>query len=253
MDGYAQPWTNEDKGSGTENKLRLKYVISSTIDVVGAKLAVECPSNMEITFNGVFVSNESDGWYTDQCIRTVPMPLIPVGDNILEITMGYNRWTNLEWAYLLGDFGVEVHGDSAIITESVRKLSFGDWTHQGLPFYGGNVTYHCEVDLENNDYELEINKYRAPLLSVKMNGEEKGKVIFAPYKLPLGNLSGLNAIDITVYGNRINSFGPLHNCDDNTEWYGPSSWRTEGASYSYEYQFKKCGILSAPRLNIVKK
>lgn len=249
MDAYAQPWTNEETVSKQENRLRLKYNISSRINVAGAKLAVECPDNMEITFNGSTVSNESDGWYTDQCIRTVPMPLIPAGDNILEITMDYNRETNLEWMYLLGDFGVEVHGDTAMIINPVRMLSFGDWTHQGLPFYGGNVTYHSDITLEEADYELEISKYRAPLLSVAVNGEEKGKIIFAPYKLPLGKLSGHNTIDITVYGNRVNSFGAVHNCDDTCIWHGPSAWRSEGMGYSYEYQLKKCGILSAPRLN----
>jgi hypothetical protein len=25
----------------------------------------------------------------------------------------------------------------------VRALAFGGWTRQGLPFYAGNVTYHC--------------------------------------------------------------------------------------------------------------
>jgi hypothetical protein len=253
LDAYAQPWTNEKSASSQEYQLKLKYVISSKINIIGAKLALEGPDKVRITLNGVYVSNESDGWYTDQCIRTIPMPLIPAGDNILELTMNYNHETNLEWAYLLGDFGVEVHGDRATITEPVRNLSFGDWTHQGLAFYGGNVTYHCEVALEKGDYELEISKYRAPLLSVKVNGEEKGKIIFAPYKLPLGDLIGLTTIDITVFGSRINTFGALHNCDDSCVWHGPSAWRTEGMSYSYEYQLKKCGILAAPRLNILNK
>lgn len=253
MDAYAQPWTNKENLNSEEHILRLRYTISSKIEVIGAKVAVECPHNMKLTLNGTSVSNKADGWYTDESIRTVPLPLIPGGVNILEVTMNFNHSTNLEWAYLLGDFGVEVYGDTAGIIEPVRELSFGDWTHQGLPFYGGNVTYHHTIELENAFYELEISKYRAPLLSIGVNGEEKGKIVFAPYKLPLGNLKGHNTIDITVFGNRVNSFGALHNCDENCTWFGPSAWRSEGMSYSYEYQLKKCGILSAPRLNKIKE
>jgi hypothetical protein len=249
MEAYAQPWTNQEKKSEEGDLLRLRYSITSQIDIAGAKLAVERPHDLAISLNGISVSTEADGWYTDQCIRTIPLPLLSKGLNILEISMSYNSETNLEWAYLLGDFGVELHGDTATLTNPIRKLSFGDFTQQGLPFYGGNVTYHCDVELEDDDYELEISKYRAPLISIQVNGEDYGKIVFAPYKLPLGNLTGHNTIDITVYGNRVNSFGAIHNCDENTQWFGPSAWRSHGSSFSYEYQLKRCGILSAPCLN----
>ena len=54
--------------------------------------------------------------------------------------------------------------------------------------------------------------------------------------------------EIWAFGSRINTFGQIHNNDDAFGYYGPDSWRTEGASYSYEYQLWKTGILSAPKV-----
>ncbi|MDF2541384.1 MAG: hypothetical protein K0S47_1102 [Herbinix sp.] len=248
QDAYAQPWTHPQMDKEAGNLLRLRYRISSKIAVSQVKLAVERPELLSITLNGVAVSNQPDGWYTDECIRTIPLPEIPVGESILELTQKFNTETNLEWAYLLGDFGVEVHGATAVMIEPVRELSFGSWTDQGLPFYGGNVTYHCEMIVPEKEYVLQISKYRAPLISVAVNGEKKGNIVFAPYCLNLGELSGSTNLDITVYGNRVNTFGAMHNCDDNCRWVGPGAWRTEGMSYSYEYQLKRCGVLASPRL-----
>ena len=86
------------------NRLTLRFRIPSEISVSGAKLGLEEPEQSQIVLNGQNVATADDGWYVDKCIRTVPLPELKPGENLLEITMPIGRRTNLEAFYLLGDF-----------------------------------------------------------------------------------------------------------------------------------------------------
>ncbi len=246
MAAFPQPWTMRGENQA-EHVLRLRYTITSQIPLQGVKLAVERPEWMKITFNGQPVSSESDGWFTDEAIRTLPLPEIQQGENTLVLEMPYGPATNVEWCYLLGDFGVTVAGANAELTEPVRELAFGDWTVQGLPFYAGNVTYHCVLDVEPGEYQLDATKYRAPLVKVELDGNTVGCPVFSPYRVELGNLNGRHNLDITAFGSRINAFGAVHSCQEVT-WCGPDAWRTQGSAFSYEYQITPCGVLISPKL-----
>ncbi|AJG98234.1 hypothetical protein LF65_01629 [Clostridium beijerinckii] len=250
MEALAQPWVNSENDE-PRNKLSLKFTVISDIDVVNPCLALEGSENTEIIVNNIKVSSATDGWYVDECIKKIPIPNLPKGKSEIILNIPFVPKTNVEWCYLLGDFGVKVEGSNARIIEPVRKLVFGDWSQQGLPFYAGNVTYQCELETENCNISVEIPQFRNPVLSVAVDGEEKGKIAFAPYILRLGKLeAGNHTIDITAFGNRINTFGTVHNCNHSTEWFGPNAWRTTGNSWSYEYQLKKMGILTSPRFSI---
>lgn len=238
MDGG--PWQPREEVLRVDNLLReaLGYPL---------KMAVERPQDLRVRWNGQPVSCQSDGWFTDEAIRTLPLPPVRSGENILELEMPYGPATNVEWCYLLGDFGVTVAGACAQLTPPVRELAFGDWTAQGLPFYAGNVTYHCTLDTAPGTYQLEATKYRAPLVQVRLDGRLVGSPVFSPYTVELGSLEGAHKLDITTFGSRINAFGALHSCKPVT-WCGPDAWRTEGPAFSYEYQLTPCGVLISPKL-----
>lgn len=54
-------------------------------------------------------------------------------------------------------------------------------------------------------------------------------------------------LDLTVFGNRVNAFGQLHNTNaKGNYWYGPGSWRSRGDGWADEYQLRPMGILTAP-------
>ena len=57
-----------------------------------------------------------------------------------------------------------------------------------------------------------------------------------------------NTVTLTLFGNRHNSFGALHNCDNTLRWFGPTAWQSKGREFSYEYQLLPTGLLIAPRL-----
>lgn len=252
MDAMAQPWVNPKKDL-PEHVLNLRFTVQSDIEIASPQLALEDAEQVEITVNGSKIPTQVKGWYVDESIKTVELPSLPQGKTEIILRIPFGPGTNVEWCYLLGDFGVKVDGCHARIIEPVRSLAFGDWTHQGLPFYAGNVTYHCKADCTFGTLYIEVPQFRNPLLSVSLDNGDEGKIAFAPYRLRLGKVEeGTHTMDITAYGNRVNAFGAVHNCDPSTTWYGPNAWRTAGNSWSYQYRLRPMGILISPRLWIEK-
>ncbi|MBR3954622.1 MAG: hypothetical protein IKJ63_04010 [Clostridia bacterium] len=247
--GVAQPWVLEKEE--LTHTISLRFNFESEIDYKGALLALEDAEKAEITFNGESVSNEITGWYVDKEIKTVKLPAIRKGTNTLVVTVPIGETTNTEWCYILGNFGVRVLGTEKVITTLPEKLYFGAIQNQGLPFYGGNVTYHLTA--EGNAFSIEATRYMGTLMKVCVDGEEKGKIIYPPYKLILKDLgNGVHNIDITLFGNRFNSFGPVHLSNNKHSWHGPDTWRTRGCTWSYEYVLRDVGILTRPVLWEVK-
>jgi hypothetical protein len=193
----------------------------------------------------VAVDTAVTGWYVDKSIKTVALPQIKKGENLLEVTLPFGKRTNTEWCYLLGDFGVNVAGRTKTLTALPEKLAFGSITTQGLPFYGGNVTYHLEA--QGNSLCIEATRYRGALIGVSVDGKEKGKIVYPPYVLQISDLGeGNHKVDITLFGNRFNSFGAVHLTDIRHSWHGPDAWRSDEEHWSYEYCLRDVGILKHP-------
>lgn len=248
MEAFAQPWT-VDEEEKAEHRISLRYRFEASRKFSEVKLAMEYPEESEVVLNGQSVPVVYKGYFTDECIRTMKLPKLKEGRNELTITFPYTRKSNLEWSYLLGTFGVRVSGNKARLVKKPETPGFSDLTAQGFPFYAGNMTYVCEVDVSEGDYVLETTKYRAPLVTVSVDGGEEIPSVFAPYQADLGHLSeGKHVIRITAYGSRINAFGQVHLSDETLTWFGPGAWRTKDASFSYEYQLKRVGVLAGPIL-----
>lgn len=241
----AQPWTEQDDPA-VLGQLELKFAIDSAVAVAKPTLAVEQPGEMKITLDGKPVSSQDNGWWVDESIRTVALPELGAGKHELVMNIAYRKKTNVEWAYILGDFGVKVNGREAQLIAPVRELTFGDWTSQGLPFYAGNVTYHCRVTGGAGEMAIRTARFKAPVLSVAVDGQRVGPIAFAPFELELGKLgNGEHKLDVTVFGNRANAFGCLHRVA-NDGWIGPQAWRTTGAEWTYPYHLQPMGLLEAP-------
>ena len=260
---YAQPWTREKRPAA--HILELRFRLHCQSPVSNARLALEEAAQSEVYFNGVQVSSpktwdslsgsasisgEEQSFFVDECLRILPLPLIPAGDSELIVRLPYAEDTSAEWYYLLGSFGVQLWGREAVLTALPERIAFGDYCAQGFPFYAGNMTYETEFTADKaGEYILAAEKFRAPLLKIEVDGRDAGRIAFAPYQLSLGFLDkGVHRISLTSYGNRANAFGPIHCCDEQLLYMDPSAWRTSGAGYGYEYQLKRMGILAAPRI-----
>lgn len=247
QDAYTQPWRIRE--APENNLVSLRYEIESQVVTGELKLAMERPENAQIWWNGVLCPSGEEavcGWYVDSFIHTVKIPGLKEGRNELLLKIPYGRKTNLENIFLLGDFGVEVCGDKAVVTQGPENLAFGDITRQKLPFYGGSVTYSMHFILEKEqEVSVRVPHFKSPVLEVTVDGVSAGLIAFAPHNLAVGRLSqGEHRLEICAYGNRFNSFGTLHNCNDEYQWYGPDSYRTKGSEWSYEWCLREFGVLS---------
>lgn len=246
-DAYAQPWIYGERAY--EHKVSLCYTIQSETEREQVELALENEAITELVWNGEPISHEVSGYYVDTQIHKVILPGLKKGENVLEATLPYHAGVDLEAMYLLGDFGVRVNGRRAVVTEASPQLAFGDICHQGLPFYGGNLVYRIPVELtEDGEVVVQIPKFRNPLIEVILDGHSKD-LFLSPYRVSFPDVKkGKHILELRAYGNRKNTFGQLHNCNENAFWCGPDAWRSRGVDWAYEYQLTRTGILVSPRI-----
>ena len=242
-----QPWVEFD--GSTPHTVKLRYTFESETIVNGAVLALEHADTCTVLLNGK-PAKRIDGWYVDKCIGRHALPAITPGRNELIVTVPYGKKVNLEGMYLLGQFGVKVQGIHCTLTELPKAIAFGDVAHQGFPFYGGNLTYHLKANLTPGKYEIKISAYRAHLLRISVDGDDKGVLAYAPYRLGFEIAeAGKHTIDVKAFGCRVNTFGQVHHAGGKyLRWWGPGTWRTKDDEWTYEYSLWTQGVLKSPEL-----
>jgi hypothetical protein len=250
QDAVAQPWTlDEDK---IEHYITLKFKINSEIEVENAILAIEDAERLVIALNDDAVKSEIMGYYVDESIKSIKLPVLKSGMNILTVKIPFGRTTNLEYCYLLGRFNVKVEGCEKTIVAPTDKIGFSSITSQGMPFYGGNITYRTEIETGNCSLSVKVNNYRGSLVKIIFDGKVAGTIAYAPYKVMIDNVkAGKHKIEYILFGNRYNTFAALHNADTANNWHGPNAWRTTGDGWCYEYKLKEAGILASPVIEIL--
>ncbi len=248
----AQPYTM--KKQPEQHTLTLRFTFHSDIEVENALFAMEDVEKNSLVFNGTPITNTPVGYFTDKSIKTIKLPTIQKGENVLLATLPYGPRTNVEWCYILGNFGVDLSGRFTKIVSKTERLSFSNVVHQKMPFYSANITYKFDIELEQDGYaEINTSYYRGALISVKIDGKKTGNIVFAPYNILSDKLSkGTHRIELTIFGNRFNSFGSLHAVNLTQKYFSPDAWRTEGDDWFYEYNPKPFGILKSPIIKILK-
>ena len=244
----VQPWVSGDIAS--IDKLTLRFTFESEIDYSGAFLACEEPDKLEkIIFNGSKIKKELYGNFVDISIYKIKLPDIAKGENTLELTYAYGEKTDIENVFILGKFGVKCCGTDKTIFAIPEKIGFGDITRQGFPFYGDNITYRFKAESEHGRMNICASWYSGAMISVKVDGEEKGDIVYPPYILEINGLAdGKHDVEMTLYTHRYNTFGPLHLVNELEPWHGPGAWRSEKNNWCYEYVLRRVGILASPRI-----
>lgn len=243
----AQPWTvTEEK---TTHTVHLRFTVPSRVCVKNAKLALEDANVAKISVNGQSITATPDGYYVDKSIETVDIGDLEIGNNIIEVELPFGRRTNVEWCYLLGEFGVKIAGEHREIVALPTKLGFDDVTRQELPHYGGNIRYLIPFATEGGSVKLTIPHYNGAAVRIELDGDTKGHIAYPPYEMDLGTLkSGEHHLTVTLLGNRQNAFGPVHLADTVESWIGPDAWRSTENKWTDSYRLKPLGIRTAPWL-----
>ncbi len=247
-EALAQPYVRvaEEK---RDHKVKLRTTFESGVTLSGCCLALEEAAYCTGTLNGQPIDMQSRGYYVDPAITMVQLPEIRQGRNKLCLTVEYGDCTNLEWMYILGDFGVELRGAHASLCPKPERLYWGDYTRQGFPFYTGNMTYLAELPEDGaQERILQAPYYSGAALKASLNQGPEQMLAFVPNRCRLHGQGGM--LEITCLGNRYNGFGQLHYIGDDLFWEGPNAWRTEGTAWTDTYRVKPMGILSAPQIII---
>ncbi|MDY5931641.1 MAG: hypothetical protein SPJ34_06395 [Candidatus Ornithospirochaeta sp.] len=247
-EAFPQPWLIDE--DSTRHDVRLVFSFQSFAEC-DASLAFEM-QDASVSLNGETVPPVDDGYYVDRSIRRFRIGRIRKGINEISISFPFSKKTNIEWCYLLGDFGVSLPGEDPVVIPMPEKASWGDLSRGAFAFYGGNAEYSFEAEMEKGEWILSIPSYKGSLIRVFVDGIDKGTIIWEPYEIDLGSLDGRHAITLRLYGNRYNSFGQLHNRDEFESYWGPKTWRTQGSCWSYLYRLKEYGILAEPILRVEK-
>lgn len=146
-DSFPQPWISKEENIKND-VLELRFEILSDATLSDIALAFEGDSDVTINLNGKDVLWEKGEYYIDRAINKVHLGKIVKGENVLILKMPFGEKTNPEWCYLLGKFGVKLTGKDALLTSKPEKIGYGDYSTQGLSFYGGNLIYEAMVETD---------------------------------------------------------------------------------------------------------
>ena len=213
-------------------------------------LGCETPEIFELTINGSAVDKTDCGCFRDQSIRLLDISdKVRVGVNTLaaktKLKQSPEMYENIRNAYyfetarnklyyameieafyLVGDFSVKCNGsreevdvtDSYFydggfsIGKSEDAISLASIDRQGYPFFAGEMTFKKVFDLKHTNYKLRFNKKGVNVIEVKVNGKHVKDILWSPYFVDISDflVVGENTVEITIYNNIRNLFGPHH-------------------------------------------
>ena len=249
MGDGQQPWIFPDVPPA--HMVTLTFTVYATAPLTVA-LAYE--SAVAAALNGQPVDLQPVGYYVDAAIhKTVPCLPLREGENTLVLQVPQGEKYFVENVYLLGDFDVQCCGSFLAVAPPRRQLGFASITQQGMPFYGGNITYTHTVTLpQPGDLRMTLPDYRGALVRVWVDDRDAGTVAFAPYQLTVPGLAaGQHTIRYRLYGHRENAFGRVVHNTAEDPWYGGEAFYPQGADYVPEYRQKAIGLMTAPRLELL--
>ncbi|MEI6915378.1 MAG: hypothetical protein WCL39_09625, partial [Armatimonadota bacterium] len=140
-----QPWVAvrkrlfDDKGG----EIVLRYLFESKIDHPKCYAVLEDLRKGHLQVNGESVDTSNAAWQWDKGFGKVAITdLVKQGSNTLDFRVNFDFLTEVEPAYVVGSFGVELaDARTGRITAEPDKLAKGSWVTQGYPFYSGRMLY----------------------------------------------------------------------------------------------------------------
>lgn len=235
------------------------------VDTVPARirLAVEQARRFRIEVNGREIAPEASEQWMDRAFGVYDLAgSFSAGENELKLTAPvFDPLLELEPAYVLGDFSATPCEAGFRISAGMPRLHPGDWTNQGLPFYGGQVEYvleHIAADersLASNKYLIRTEGLQGAAAHLSVNGNRlpihMGAAVADVTSLLF---PGINRLSVVVSATQQNVWGP-HHAGPPARIASPWMWKSgpaEGPPPGRAYSFAPCG-LSGVRLSVERR
>ena len=234
-----QPWVAIRKGifEGKGGDIILRYRFYSDLEKPKSFLVIEDMQKGRVYINGqeVPLDEKKLDWHWDRNFKKIEITeYVKKGENIVDFSVHYDFLTEVESAYIVGDFGVEmVDPYRGKIVKENRYIRTGSWIKQGYPFYSGRMVYKSGFNITGKKKKkvfLKIVKPSGILFKVKVNGKDAGNILWSPYILDISSFikNGKNSISVELVSSLQNSWGPLHEKEgDDNRWVGPNAFQDE--------------------------
>jgi len=233
-----QPWVAIRKGifEGKGGNIILRYRFYSDVEKPKSFLVIEDMQKGRVSINGQelpFDRNKLD-WHWDRSFKKIEITdYVKKGENTVDFSLHYDFLTEVEAAYIVGDFGVEmVDPYRGRIVKENKYIRTGSWVGQGYPFYSGRMVYKASFNMRNKKKKifLKIVNPSGILFKVRVNAIDAGNILWSPYILEITPFikRGKNSISVELVSSLQNSWGPLHEKDgDDNRWVGPNAFEDE--------------------------
>jgi len=257
-----QPWVAvrkklfDDRGGPVTLRYRFH---SAAKKVKRAAVVIEDLAKGSLTVNGTPVDTACCDWHWDRGFGKADITdLVRAGENVVDFAIDYSFLSEVEQAYVVGDFGTRLRTPSeGELCGEPRRLANGSWLEQGYAFYPGSMVYEATVAHRRRKGVHTFLRLRNPsgtLFIVRVNGVEAGRILWRPYALDLTDAlkSGENSLEIEVVASSHNALGPLHVREgDDLRWFGPNSFEDENV-LKEEFSLFDYGLLGGAELVHVK-
>ncbi len=217
----VQPWFARKYRPETDascGQLRLRYSFFSQIEGE-VLLAAEYES---LCCNGE-PAVPAPGRWVDACFRLF-RARVRKGQNVVTSEFCFRQSADVEAIYVLGAFGVQLPATLVPLPETLQTQRLAE---QGLPYYGGAVTFRTGIG--GGAVRVEIQSLQGAC--VHAEGEEEAVIAFPPY---CAQVRAGQELRLTLYLTRRNTFGPNHYVPQPLGAYGPEAWVSEGENWSDE-------------------
>jgi len=196
--------------------VNLWYVTNFTTEYIPEDLRLMIDgfkgSAYELYINGRRVTEKPVRSFLDAQIKEVPINSYAVkGKNMIAVKLTVTKKSDgmLDLLKIIGDFGIKEAFGTEIITEPVRKVSFGDWVKQGLPYFSGTGSYTQTITLDEEACSKELiltADVGKDVLEVYVNGQLVKTCLWKPYEADISAYvkPGENEICLKVVNTLIN-------------------------------------------------
>jgi len=218
------------------------------------RVAIEDAAEYAITVNGKSVSYDGLPYFVDRSFHPVDITeQTQVGENIIVLSRHFRpmprtrfslaslfearRGVELESIYLIGDFAVKVQPSDGegkpkclritpemVLTDEAAECG-PELAMDGYPFFVGRISLSKTLDLEapaaGQKVFLTLPTLDAALAKVRVNGQDAGAVMWAPYELDITAhvQQGQNEVEVEFITGLRNLMGPHHRmADENSTW-----------------------------------
>jgi hypothetical protein len=242
-------------GDDSECEVVYRFLVEAgDVPPAGLALAVERPWLYQASLNGEEVSFvDAPAWF-DVDMRLANLKgLVRSGENTVRLlAKPFHPLCQVMPVYVVGGFHLRA-ADQGFAIVAERPIVFGDVRAQGLPFYGGKVSYSFPfvAPQDASGLRVKADAWEGAVVDVGLDGWSLGLLVHPPYQLSFACPCprGEHSISLTVHGTPRNMMGPFHSdgLPIGSSWVASPPSQPTGAAY----RGRALGLMEPPKVELL--